>query len=141
MQLSHVLLQIKIPAKSFLTNRTRKWLFVVVRVHVKCQVVQLEKEKGFVNRLVAKIGRVHLVERLVAHVALVSLLSTVGQAVVLVVALLVETLSAELALERLVPVVYPHVCVQGGTPVEGFSTHLTFVRFLIGVDYFVPAQG
>ena len=45
MQLSHVFLQIKIPAKSFLTNRTRKWLFVVVRVHVKSQVVQLEKEK------------------------------------------------------------------------------------------------
>ena len=141
MQLSHVFLQIKIPAKSFLTNRTRKWLFVVVRVHVKCQVVQLEKEKGFVNRLVAKIGRVHLVERLVAHIALVRLLSTVGQSVVLVVALLVESLSTELALERLVPVVYPHVCVQGGTPVEGFSTHLTFVRFLIGVDYLVSTQG
>ena len=45
MQLSHVLLQIKIPAKSFLTNRTRKWLCLVVGVHVKSQVVQLEKEK------------------------------------------------------------------------------------------------
>ena len=80
-------------------------------------------------------------KRFIADIALVRLLSTVGQSVVLVVALLVETLSTELALERLVPVVYPHVCVQGGTPVEGFSTHLTFVRFLIGVDYLVPAQG
>ena len=112
MQLSHVFLQIKIPAKSFLTNRTRKWLFVVVRVHVKSQVVQLEKEKGFVNRLVAKIGRVHLMERLVAHIALVSLLSAVGKSMVLVVALLVKSLSTEFALERFVPVVYPHVCVQ-----------------------------
>ena len=80
-------------------------------------------------------------EGLVAHIALVRLLSAVGQSVVLVVALLVETLATELALERLVPVVYPHVCVQGGTPVEGLSTHLTFVRFLVCVDYLVPAQG
>ena len=80
-------------------------------------------------------------ESLVAHIALVSLLSAVGQSMVLVVALLVKSLSTEFALERFVPVVYPHVCVQGGTPVEGFSTHLTFVRFLIGVDYLVPAQG
>ena len=80
-------------------------------------------------------------ERLVAHIALVSLLSAVGQSVVLVVAFLVESLSTELALERLEPVVYPHVCVQGRTPVEGLSTHLTFVWLLIGVDYLVPAQG
>ena len=77
-------------------------------------------------------------ERLVAHIALVSLLSAVGKSMVLVVALLVETLSTELALERLVPVVYPHVCVQGGTSVEGLSTHLTLVWFLVGVDYLVP---
>lgn len=70
MQLSHVLLQIKIPAKSF------------------------------------------LVKRFIADIALVRLLSTVGQSVVLVVALLVETLATELALERLVPVVNPHVSVQ-----------------------------
>ena len=84
---------------------------------------------------------VHLVERLVANIALVSLLSAVGKSVVLVVALLMKTLSTELALEWLVPIVYPHVGVQGGTPVEGLSTHLTFVRLLVGVDYLVPAQG
>ena len=56
MQLSHVLLQIKIPAKSFLTNRTRKWLFVVVRVHVKSQVVQLEKEKVLLIDWSQKLG-------------------------------------------------------------------------------------
>ena len=77
-------------------------------------------------------------ERLVAHIALVSLLSAVGKSMVLVVALLVESLSTELALERLVPVVYPHVCVQGRTSVEGLSAHLTLVWFLIGVDYLVP---
>ena len=80
-------------------------------------------------------------ESLVAHIALVSLLSAVGQSVVLIVAFLVETLSTELALERLEPVVYPHVCVQGRTPVEGLSTHLAFVWLLIGVDYLVPAEG
>lgn len=98
MQLSHVLLQIKIPAKSF------------------------------------------LVKRFIADIALVRLLSTVGQSVVLVVALLVETLATELALERLVPVVNPHVSVQSGAPVERLSTHLTLVRLLIGVDDLVTAE-
>ena len=51
-------------------------------------------------------------EHLIADIALIRLLSTVGQSVVLVVALLVETLATELALERLVPVVNPHVSVQ-----------------------------
>ena len=60
---------------------------------------------------------------------------------VLVVALLVETLATELALERLVPVVNPHVSVQGGAPVERLSTHLTLVRLLIGVDDLVTAEG
>ena len=40
-------------------------------------------------------------ERLVAHIALVRLLSAVGQSVVLVVALLVESFTAKLADERL----------------------------------------
>ena len=56
MEFSHVFLQIKIPAKSFLTNRTRKWLFVVVRVHVKSQVVQLEKEKVLLIDWSQKLG-------------------------------------------------------------------------------------
>ena len=51
-------------------------------------------------------------KRFIADIALVRLLSTVGQSVVLVVAFLVETLATELALERLVPVVNPHVSVQ-----------------------------
>ena len=57
-------------------------------------------------------SKIYLVERFIADIALVRLLSTVGQSVVLVVALLVETLATELALERLVPVVNSHVSVQ-----------------------------
>ena len=58
----------------------------------------------------------YLVECLVADVALVSLLSAVGQPVVLVVALLVESLPTKLAGERLVAIVNPHVSVQCGAP-------------------------
>lgn len=58
----------------------------------------------------------YLVERLVADIALVSLLSAVGQPVVLVVALLVESLPTKLAREWLVAVVNSHVSVQCGTP-------------------------
>ena len=79
-------------------------------------------------------------KRFIADIALVRLLSTVGQSVVLVVALLVETLATELALERLVPVVNPHVSVQSGAPVERLSTNLTLVRLLIGVDDLVTAE-
>ena len=64
---------------------------------------------------------VHLVKRLVANIALVSLLSAVGQSMVLVVALLVEPLPAELAVVRLEPVVDPHVRVQGRAPGWLFS--------------------
>ena len=55
-------------------------------------------------------------ECLVADVALVGLLAGVGEPVVLVVALLVEPLPAELARVRLEPVVDPHVRVQRRAP-------------------------
>ena len=79
-------------------------------------------------------------KRFIADIALVRLLSTVGQSVVLVVALLMETLATELTLERLVPVVNPHVSVQSGAPVERLSTNLTLVRLLIGVDDLVTTE-
>ena len=81
-QLSGVLLQIKVAAKTFTTDAASERLLVIVRMHVKGQVVDL-------------------VEGLVADDALVGLLHAVCQLVILVVALLVETLAAKLADERL----------------------------------------
>jgi hypothetical protein len=52
------------------------------------------------------------VKCLIADIALVSLLPTMGQTVVLVVALLVEPLATELTAKRLVAVVDSHVRVQ-----------------------------
>ena len=80
-------------------------------------------------------------ECLVTDVTLVSLLTRVSQSMVLVVSLLVESLPTELADPGLVPVVYPHVGIEGGAPVEGLPTGQTLVRLLVGVDDLVPAQG
>ena len=65
-------------------------------------------------------------ECLVADVALVGLLPGVGEPVVLVVALLVEPLPAELAVVRLEAVVDPHMRVQGGAPGRAFSCAVKF---------------
>jgi len=37
-----VFLEVEVPAKPFAANVTREWLLVVVRVHVKRQVVHLK---------------------------------------------------------------------------------------------------
>lgn len=66
MQLSDVLLQVKVAAEAFAAGGAREGLLVVVRVHVERQVVDL-------------------MEGLVADGALVLLLSAVRQLVVLVV--------------------------------------------------------
>jgi len=81
-QLSRVLLQVEVAAESFSADAASKRLLVVVRVHVERQVV-------------------NLMEGLVAYNTLVCLLHAVGQFVVLVVALLVESFTAKLADERL----------------------------------------
>jgi hypothetical protein len=117
-QLAHVFLQIKVPAKPFGTHRTRKRFLLVMSVHVKCQIVDL-------------------VERLVTDRALVLLFGAVGQFVVFVVTLLVKSFPTKLANVRLVSEVDPHVCVEGGAPVERLGALVTFVRFIRGVDDFV----
>lgn len=114
-------LQIEIPAESFPAYFARERFLLVMRVHVKSQIV-------------------HLVKGFRAHGALVRFLRAVSQFVVLVISLLVKAFPAQLADERLVPGVYPRVRVQRRTPVEGFPTGETLVRFLRGVYYLVPAQ-
>ena len=46
-----------------------------------------------------------------------------------------------LARVRLVVEVDAHVCVEGGTPVEGLAARLAFVRLLARVDDLMAAQG
>ena len=82
----------------------------------------------------------HLVECLVADVTLVRLLPGVREPVVLVVPLLVEPLAAELAYPGPVPLVDPHVGVEGGASVEGLSARLALVRLLVRVDDLVAAE-
>ena len=79
-------------------------------------------------------------ECLVTDVTFISLLPRVRQTVVLVVPLLVEALSAELAHPGLVAVVDPHVGVEGRAPVEGFPTGPALVGLLVSVDDLVSAQ-
>ena len=55
----------------------------------------------------------HLVKSFVAYAALECLLTRMGQSVIFVVSPLVETLSTEIAYERLVPHVNSHVSVEG----------------------------
>lgn len=88
-----MLLEIKVPAESFATYFTGKWLLVVVRVHVESQVVDL-------------------VESFVTYVTLVCLFTAVRQLVVLIVALLVETFAAVLADKWLVVRMNARMSVQ-----------------------------
>ena len=73
-------------------------------------------------------------ECLVADVALVGLLAGVREPVVLVVALLVEPLPAELARVRLEPVVDPHVRVQRRAP-ERAGIQWCRVRFQLSCEF------
>lgn len=114
--------QIEIPTESFAADLARKWLLVVVSMHVKGQIVDL-------------------MERLVADVALIGLFATVRQLVILVVPLLMEPLAAVLADERLVIGVDAPVGVQCRASVKSFAACRTFVRLLRCVDDLVPAQG
>lgn len=71
MQFPNVFFKIKVPAETLSACRTGERLLVVVRVHVKCEVV-------------------HLVEGFVADIALELFFSAVSQFVVLVVSLKIK---------------------------------------------------
>lgn len=122
MQLPHVFLEVKIPAETFAADLAGERLLVVVRMHVKSQIVDLMK--GFV-----------------ADAAFVRLLAAVRQLVILVIALLVKAFAAELADERLEIGVDARVGVQGGASVEGLAASHAFVRLLGGVDDLVSTEG
>ena len=85
-------LEVKVAAEALAAERTGEWLLVVVGVHVEGEVI-------------------HLVEGLVTYTTAVLLLGAVRQFVVLVVALLVEALAAELTHKGLIAGVNAHVRV------------------------------
>jgi len=60
--------------------------------------------------------------------------------VILVVALLVKSFSTVFARIRLVPGVYPRVCIQRRTPVERLATNGARVGLFFGVYDLVAAQ-
>lgn len=122
MQLPHVLLEIEVPAEALTADLAGERLLVVVRVHVKSEIVDL-------------------VEGFVADVALVGLFTAVRQLVIFVVALLMKTLAAELADKRLEIGVDARVGVQGGAPVEGLAAGHALVRLLGSVDDFMSTEG
>lgn len=120
-QFPHVLLEVEVAAKAFTADAAGERLLLVMCVHVEGEVVDL-------------------VEGLVAHDTLVGLFHAVRQLVILVVALLVEALAAELADERLETGVDAHVRVQRRRPVEGLTASGALVRLVRRVDDLVPAQ-
>lgn len=120
-QLPHVFLQVEVATKAFAAHVTGEGLFVIVRVHVEGEIVDLVEGFG-------------------AHAALVRLFAAVRQLVVLVVALLVETFSAVLADEGFVPSVDAGVGVQRGGAVERFAARVTLVGLLRRVDDLVTTQ-
>lgn len=122
MQLSYVLFQVEISTKSFPTSFTGEGLLVVVRVHVESKVVDL-------------------VEGLIANGALERFLSAVGEFVIFVISLLVKAFPTVLTDKGFVPIVDPDMSVQSGAPIKRFSTGLTLVRFLGGVDDFMATEG
>lgn len=121
-EFAHVLLEVKVSTESLLADGARVGFPLVVRVHVKGQIVDL-------------------VEGLVADLALELFLLGMGQSVVLVVALLVESFAAVLADEWLEPLMDAQVGIQSGGAVEGLSARSTFVRLLGGVYDLVTTQG
>lgn len=92
------------------------------------------------RRRQAFVACTYLMECFVTHRALVRLFHTVGELVVLVVALLVKPFAAVFARVRLVSSVYPRVRVQCWAPVKRFAANGARVRFLLRVYDLVTAQ-
>lgn len=116
-----MLFEVKIPTESFATFFTCEWLFVVVRVHVKCQIV-------------------HLMESFAANVTLEGLLAGVRKAMVFIIAFLVKSFSTNVADKWLVAGMDANVSVQRRWSVESFSTNVTLVGFFLRVNDLVPAK-
>lgn len=110
-QFSHMFLEIEVPTETFCTNFAGEWLFVVVCVHMEGEIV-------------------HLVKGLVADVALVSLVATVCQFMVFIIAFLVESFATEFANKWFVASMNSSVRIEGGRTIESLSACVAFVGLL-----------
>lgn len=87
-----MLLEVEVSAEALAADLAGEWLFVVVGVHVEGEVVDL-------------------VEGFRAHCTLISFFTAVREFVVLVIALLMETLAAVFADEGLISGVDTSMCI------------------------------
>ena len=92
-KLPHVLLEVEVPAKTFLAHLAREGLCLLVGVHVKSEVIRL-------------------VERLMAEFTFMGFGVTMGEEMVLVVPFLVEAFLADVTCEGLDALVDPGVRVE-----------------------------
>ena len=121
MKFSDVFLQIKISTETLTTRVTSKRLFIIVSVHVKCEVV-------------------HLMKRPSTDMTLERFNARVCQAMVLVVPFLVESFSTDIANEWFVTSMYPHVRIQRRRSVKRLSTFFALVGFFFRVNNFMSTQ-
>lgn len=104
-------LQVKVSTKAFGTYIARVRFLIIVRVHMKREIVDLMK-------------------CFVTYRTLILFLRAVSKFVVFIVSLLVETFPAKFARERFVVEMNTHVRVQCGATVECFSARGTLVGFI-----------
>lgn len=81
----------------------------------------------------------HLMECLLADVTLVCLLTRMREAMVFIVALLVETFPAKFTNVRPISLMYPHMRVESRAPIKSLPTSSTFMWLIRCVNDFVPA--
>ena len=121
MQFTDMLFKVKIPAEPFTTFLTCKWFLIIVRVHVKCQIV-------------------HLMESLSTDMALKGLFSSMSQSVIFVVSFLMESFAANVTNKWFIPGVNTNVSVESGGSVKSFSANVTLMRLFFRMDDLVPAK-
>ena len=83
----------------------------------------------------------HLVKGSITLVASERLFSRVNHDVITQITLLVKALAADVADEGLLVTMRSQMRFEGGRPVKAFPTFVTFMRFFLGVDDLMPAEG
>lgn len=116
-----MLFEIKIATESFGADLTGEWLLVVVGVHVEGEIIDL-------------------MEGFIADRALICFIAAVCQFVILIVALLMETLPTKFTHERLIPCMDSGMGVEGGGAIEGLTARVTFMGLLRCVNDFMTTE-
>lgn len=83
---------------------------------------------------------VHLMECFIAYVAFVCFVFAVGELMIFVVPLLMESFTTKFTNVRLISGVYSGVGIQRGRSVKCFIADVAFVGFVGRMNYFVATQ-